>query len=160
MALNVLRVSREDWKDFSANAHRAVFNSIKPAEFDRIDYALLCIDSGKDEPTGYVTVRELDPETVYWQFGGGFPWAQKSIWMAKTYDALLKKQSEFSRRMTTRIENTNLPMLKLALSKGLLILGVRIWDGATLLELVKEFHGDDKHILKHADPKASLQKAT
>lgn len=160
MALNVLRISRDEWKQYSASAHRAVFKAVKPAEFDRIDYALLCIDTVKDEPTGYVTVRELDHETVYWQFGGGFPWAQKSIWIARTYDALLNKQAEFAKRMTTRIENTNLPMLKLALSKGLIVFGVRTFGGETLLELGKDFDGHSTKLLEHAQPKTSYQKAT
>lgn len=136
--MKVWEISKENWATFSEGAHRVVFEKEKPAYFDRIDYGLIAV-TGDDIMAGYVTVREVDHETVYWQFGGGFPWAQKSILMAKAYDALLAHQAGRSKRMTTFIENVNVPMLKLALSRGLKICGLRLTRETTLVEFVKEW---------------------
>lgn len=144
---------------FSEDAHKIVFGKLKPKTFDRIDYALLVIDEGTDSPIAYVTVRETDHQTVYWQFGGGL-WGQKSIKMARCYDEMLKYQGTKSKRMWTRIENENYAMLKLALSRKLKICGVFTMNGSTLVELVKEWNdGDTKHIRSDVKPALFNQEA-
>lgn len=159
MALRVDEIQAAAWALFSRNAHMAVFAYEKPATVDRIDYALLVVDTEKDTPVAYVTVRELDHESVYWQFGGGFKWAQKSILMARAYDKLLEHQSRKSKRMVTRIENTNAPMLKLALSRGLQIYGVRAHHDHVLVELEKEWTNEhNKNIFVDVEPEVSLIK--
>lgn len=137
--VKVLEISKTEWAKCSEDAHRAVFNKVKPGHFDRIDYALLAVLEETDQPVGFVTVREVDHETVYWQFGGGFSWARKSILMGRTYDALLEAQSRKSKRMVTYIENENVPMLRLALSRGLRICGLRSLKESALVEFVKEW---------------------
>lgn len=155
--LRILEIPASSWiANFSEYAHRITFKEVKPKKFDRIDYALLVIDTETDSPIAYVTVRETDHETVYWQFGGAF-WGQKSIKMARCYDEMLKYQSQKSRRMWTRIENDNYPMLRLALSRRLKICGAFHIGGTTLVELVKEWNsGDSLNILEHAEPEASI----
>lgn len=153
--LKILEIPASEWiEKFSEDAHRIVFKEIKPKAFDRIDYALLVIDAVSDSPIAYVTVRETDHQTVYWQFGGAF-WGQKSTRMVQCYDLMLKYQGTKSKRMWTRIENENYPMLKLALSRQLKICGVFHLTGTTLVEMVKEWDdGNGKHISKHAEPNA------
>lgn len=133
----IIRVSAEDWSKYSEDAHRAVFGTIKPAYFDRISYALLAI-SDTDEPVSYITVREHDHETVYYQFSGVFPKFRKTLTPVKAYTAFLEYQKCHSKRVTTYIENTNFAMLKMALFLKFVVIGTRTFGGSIFLDLVKE----------------------
>jgi hypothetical protein len=156
----ILQILPEEWaKRYSENAHRAVFGKIKPASFDRIDYALLYVVDEK--PAGYVTVRELDPDTVYWQFGGLFPWAQKSIRTISMIDETMAFQSKIAKRLVTYVENNNFSMLKFYLSRNLLITGIRHYNGSTLVELMKEWSdGNNPNIRQHEHQQTDVEKAT
>jgi hypothetical protein len=140
--LRVVRIEAEDWKaNFSEVAHLLAFSRNKPVAFDRIDYALLVLQG--DKPAAYVTAREQDHETVYWQFGGGFPWALRSILMTRIFDIVIGFEKLAGRkRLSIRIENTNLAMLKLAISRSWLVVGVLSIDGNTLVQLVKNINGE------------------
>lgn len=154
--IKVLEIPGPKWiEEYSEFAHKIVFNRLKPKSFDRIDYALLVVHVERDTPLAYVTVRETDHETVYWQFGGGL-WGQKSILMARSYDAMLQYQAKKCQRMWTRIENDNWPMLKLALSRRLKICGVFVAGKTTLIEMLKEWttDGDELDVLESLKPNA------
>jgi hypothetical protein len=134
--MRVEKLTPEQWKKLSGYAHEAVFGKTKDPLTERISYAWLVVEN--DRPAGYITVLELDADTAYWQFGGMFPWAWKSRMVAKSYDLCIKAQEKLSKRFATRIENTNTPMLKLALSRGFIPVGIRTYAGSVLLELVRE----------------------
>lgn len=140
--VRVFKIPAEEWAAHSENAHLATFAENKPANWDRISYALLIVHN--EIAQGYVTVRELDPDTVYWQFGGRFIPVRGSAMSLKLYRRLLEEQGKLSRYMTTFIENTNFPMLRLALAEGLKIIGIRNALGTVLLELVKEWPREEK----------------
>lgn len=129
--------TREEWAVFSEDAHKICFNELKPASFDRIDFALLCVDSGK--PCAYVTCRELDPDTVYFQFGGAFPETRGTLSSWKCYEKVTDFARTKYRRITTLIENNNVVMLKFAMKMGYRIIGIRNFGGSILLEHVLEF---------------------
>lgn len=135
----VIKISPEDWANgFSEDAHKIVFKEIKPASRDRISYALLVV---KDEVViGYVTVREIDDETVYWQFGGVVPQFRRSITAVKCVEMATDWQRAHSKRIVTYTENTNLPMLKLHLSYGFKIVGTRTYMGKVMVDMIKELH--------------------
>lgn len=136
--MEVLKLEKNTWLEYwSEDAHKLCFGTEKPKTFDRIDYALLVID--QEKPMGYITVRELDHESVYWQFGGAFPGTKQTVFTVRGYDLFLEFQSKVSKRVTTKIENKNYPMLKLALSRRFMIVGCGHWNGTTLVDLVKEF---------------------
>lgn len=138
MTVTVKKIPKERWAQFSEDAHRAVFDKIKPAEFDRIDYAWLAVEAD-EKPVGYVTVRELDHETVYWAYGGAFQWARKSLLAAKTYELLIAAQrAAGSRRILTYIEPDNVNMLRLAMAHGFRICGYRARGTINLVDLVLE----------------------
>ena len=138
------KVSADQWKKLSGFAHAAVFGKQKDPLAERISYAWLILEN--DKPAAYITVLELDSETVYWQFGGAFPWAWNSRTVTKSYDLALSAQGAISRCIATRIENNNFAMLKLALSRKFLPIGIRNYQGSVLLELVKEIdHGVPDH---------------
>lgn len=135
--VEVIQVLPKEWEAFSEDAHKICFHAHKPKSFDRIDYALLCTDNGV--PCGYITCREYDHETVYFQFGGTFPGTKGGVKSWLCYE----KCTEFARlryrRITTLIENDNQVMLKFAMKMGYRIIGIRNYAGSILLEHVLEF---------------------
>lgn len=131
--MEVDQLSPHEWRNLSESAHLVVFNEKRDACVDRIDYALI-VKRGS-ELCGYVTVRELDFESVYWQFGGALPDARGTAKVLPTYMALInwsKKQKY--RRINTLVENTNKAYLKLAAYVGFTIMGIRTFKGIILLE--------------------------
>lgn len=154
----IVRLTPTEWKGLAENAHVAMFSKSRPASMDRIDYVLVVDVDGV--LGGYITVRELDAETVYWQFGGAFEWARKQSIVIREYDELLLAQKVLARRIVTKVENTNTSTLKLHLSRGFLIIGTEFWDGKTLVVLKKELsNGDGQNFRQHAEPEASHQEA-
>jgi len=135
----ILRYTPEQWREYSEGAHAAVFGKNKPAERDRISYALLSVDEKTERLIGYVTVREHDHESVYWQFGGAFPALRNTTFPVRAYDEAIRYQQRLSKRIGTYVENTNYPMLKMALKFGFLIVGTRNFNGNVLVDLTKEF---------------------
>lgn len=88
---------------------------------------------------GYLTCRETDAHTLYWQYGGAFPGTIKSsmTWIGYQAFALWCKQRY--KRVVTYIENKNTVMLKMAMKIGFVIQGIKVFDGHILLEHVLEF---------------------
>lgn len=137
-----IKLSPLEWAArFSENIHKAVFKEIKPAYRDRISYALL-ITKGEDA-IGYVTVREMDNENVYWQFGGVLPEYRKSMTAVRCIETALEWQKEHSLRVVTYVENMNLPMLRFYLARGFIIIGTRHWEGKVMVDLIKELRNGD-----------------
>lgn len=137
--IRVEPLSTTAWNDISENAHKVAFGTVKPASLERIDFALMAVDSASDQPLGYVTCREHDAETLYWQFGGALPGTKGTIKSWRAYQEGLGWCEGRYKRVTTMIENTNLPMLELALKAGFLVNGIRYTADKILVELVKEF---------------------
>jgi RimJ/RimL family protein N-acetyltransferase len=151
------KVHKEEWAaHFSVHAHAAVFGTIKPASFDRIDYAWIAINTSNNDPVGYVTVRETDHETVYWAYGGGFQWARNSVLTGRAYKCLLEAQkASGTKRILTYIEPSNVAMLRLAMANGFRICGYRARGTISLVDLVLEFtDGDDEKLREHDQRKA------
>ncbi len=131
----------QQWKNHSEQAHAAVFGEIKRADLDRIDYAMVSRDG--DILTGYITCREWDAETIYWQFGGAFPGTKSTSLSFKSYTACVEYAKKRYKRVTTLIENTNPVMLKFAMKVGFKIVGIRNFRGQILLEHLLEFENVD-----------------
>lgn len=136
--IEVLRVEPEKWvSHFSEAAHKAVFNEIKPASLDRIDFALLALKN--DKAIGYMTCREFDSESVYWQYGGVVDEHKKSIDTVRVYEAFYEWHKKHYKRCSTYIENWNIAMLKMAFKIGYRVIGVRNFKNSILLECLLEF---------------------
>ncbi len=135
--ISVKRFTPDEWKLYSENAHWVCFGKIKPAEWDRIDFALMSMRG--HEPTGYMTCREWDHETLYWQFGGAFPGTKATSVSFISYQAFVDYCKARYKRITTLIENTNTPMLRMAMKVGFRICGTRVFKGDILLEHLLEF---------------------
>lgn len=135
--VEVIQVSAEEWPKYSENIHKLVFKEIKPASRDRISYALLFVK--EQEVIGYVTVRELDDENVYWQFGGVLTRFRRGLLGCQCFEMALEWQKARSKRVVMYVENKNLPMLKMALAYGFLIIGTRTFREFTMVDLMREF---------------------
>lgn len=121
----------------SEHAHFAVFKELRTRESDRIDYVLLGTDD-EDIPLGYITVRELEDDAVYWQFGGALPPIKGSIHSFGLYQDMLRWTFDKYERITTLIENDNAAYLKMAAKVGFKIIGCRTFKGKVLLEHLLE----------------------
>jgi hypothetical protein len=133
--LRVLEIDKFGWERFAQDARRTVFNETMPPEYDRIDYALLVIGSEKDEPVAYMTVRELDADSAYLKHGGAFPPVKGTFHSLKIYMEMLDYLKPKYKRLTTLVENTNTVYLKMALTAGFKIIGIRNFEGSILVEL-------------------------
>lgn len=109
-----------------------------PPEFERLDFALLAVATTTNTPVAYMTLRELDKETVYLKHGGAFDPARGTTMVMESYQAMLKYLDERYARQTTLVQNTNIAYLKLAMAAGFLAIGMRNFKGAILLELLRE----------------------
>lgn len=113
--------------------HRAVFNEIRESSENRYNYALVVANS--DKMVAYATVIEMDDETAYMQHGGAFPEFQGTAVVKRAYGMLISYLKAHYKRISTRIQNTNVPMIKLALSEGLLINGCFCYERDVFLSL-------------------------
>lgn len=133
-----MQVSAEEWANsLSEDMHKLVFGELKPASKDRISYALLFVKA--EEVVGYVTVRELDDENVYWQFGGLLTRFRRGLLGVQCFEMALEWQKARSKRVVMYTENTNLPMLKMALAYGFRIIGTRTFKQFLMVDLMREF---------------------
>ena len=131
--MEVRMLSPDEWSEVSQEAHKICFDELKLAEYDRISFALMAVD--EEKPLAYMTLQELDGLTVYLQHGGAFPGTRGSVNSYLAYVAMLKELKKLGyQRAGTYIENTNKPMLKMAMKAGWLITGIRTFEGSVLLE--------------------------
>lgn len=132
----VERIDSDKWLTDSETAHKLAFGAYRSRELDRIDFALITMKDSR--PAGYVTCLEMDSETVYWQIGGAFPDAKNTGVVVPCYLAMIDWCLDRYQRITTRIENTNTAMLRLAMKVGFLIVGTWNFKGSIYLELLLE----------------------
>lgn len=119
--MRVEQIGRPEWSKISQSALFVSFGEVFHPDFNRIDYALVCCDD--DNIYSYATVIEMNSESVYMQHGGAMPNIQGTIAVKRCYSAILEWLKLRYKLISTRIKNTNLAMLKLAMSEGLLIVG-------------------------------------
>lgn len=136
--MRVIRYEKEDWKRYSKEAHLICFKENRAQDLDRIDFALFGVGSG-DVPCGYITCRELDAETLYWQFGGAFPSVKGTALSYRCYVDFAEWCRPRYKRILTFIENENVVMLKMAMKIGFRIFGIRNTKEQILLEHLLEF---------------------
>lgn len=132
-------MEKEDWKELSKRAHLIVFNEDKDPLKDRLDFALVTEVEESSLLLNYVTCREADAETLYWQYGGSFPGTKGTILSYRAVQALLRYCQERYKRVFFYVENKNSAMLKMALKCGFLITGIRNYKNTILVEHLLEF---------------------
>lgn len=145
--VQIHRLSPVQWSLLSEQAHLVCFKEISHCKDERIDYALVAEDENNvGTPAGYMTCRELDSRTVYWQFGGTFPGTKGTLKSLQAYKAAIDWHRGKYKTVFTLVENTNRPMLKFAAHVGFVIQGIRLFEGRILLE----------HVLNLDQPKGEI----
>jgi len=135
--IEVRKLSKDEWMDMAEKAHLICFNEERPRELDRIDYALLNVSN--EEVLNYCTVKELDAESVYWQFGGAFPNSKGTVHSARSYARNIAWTfSQGYKRITTYVKNTNTNMFRIQLKCGFIPVGMRTIQGEIFIELLLE----------------------
>lgn len=144
MKIEVQWQTRDQWGVFSEQAHKIVFSEKRPSELERYDYALVGINQETRDLLGYATVRELDGESVYWQYGGAFPTSKASVWALQVYQAFVAWTRARYKRVTTLVESENVAYLKLAMAVGFRVIGCRTFKGKIYCELLNDFEKGEK----------------
>jgi RimJ/RimL family protein N-acetyltransferase len=133
--MNIEKVSPAEWYEMAGAAHLVMFAEDRPPDVDRIQFALIQGD-GRN-PHSYLTARELESDSCYIQFGGVFP---KFRGQQHGNDYMKRYMDWFWEhgyvRINCLVENTNLPMIKVLLSTGFLVIGCRFFEGIVLLEFL------------------------
>lgn len=138
--IEVKQLDPHEWAALSESAHLVVHNEQRPFSLDRIDFALLCVEGS--EVLVYVTAKELDAESLYWQYGGAFPTASKSIVAFRCFQKMLSYcQEKEYKRVSLYVKNDNFPMLKFCLAQRFKAIGLRTFAGEVFLEMFKELTG-------------------
>ena len=135
--MEVRRLTKDEWANFSEDAHQVVFDEYRPKGFDRLDYVLLLVE--EDRVVSYVTIKEMDHFSCYWQFGGVMPdfrGQHKSYDVVKAFETYCR---EHYLRAGFLVQNTNKNMLVLAVKSGFSPIGMRTFKGDIFLEFTKEF---------------------
>jgi hypothetical protein len=131
--VEVKSFSRDEWKKVSKGIHLYAFDEHLEDDQETISLALMAI---KDEtPQAYCTLIDLDKYTCYMQHGGALPGADKFT-TTKSYVKLVEWVKNKYPRITTKIRNDNIAMIKLALGVGFVIIGVEFYDDGVFLSLV------------------------
>lgn len=124
------------WRQYAESAHLILFNEKRPKEMNRIDFALMATE--KEIPLGYITIRELDNESIYWQYGGIFPSIKDTAVAFRVYRRGIEYCiAQGYKNISTLVDNTNIVMIKFAFKMGFKIIGIRYFDGKILCELTK-----------------------
>lgn len=131
--MRIEQVGKPEWDKLAANAHLISFGEIRPPEFNRFHYALVCCDD--ENIYSYTTIIELDQESAYMQHGGAMPNIKGSIMVKRCYAMTVAWLKLRYKRISTRIKNTNIAMLKLALSEGLKVIGCDCYPDGVFLHL-------------------------
>jgi len=134
--MDVQRFTPEQWYAYAESAYALVFGEHRDPWCDRISYALLAHDG--DNAIGYVTCRELDHESVYWQFGGALK-EYRGVKAVRGLEAFLTYAEGKYKRITGLVENNNVQTMTIAMKKGFRVIGIRNINGKILLEMLKEF---------------------
>jgi len=135
--VNIHRLTLDEWNKMSENAHFICFREKRDPSMNTFDFALFVEDN--DKPMSYATCIEMDKESVYMQHGGAFPSIAGTALSYRSYHVILKRLAETYKRASTRIQNTNTPMLKMAIRAGFLINGVDVLENEIFVHLKNDF---------------------
>ena len=128
----------DQWKKFAKRAHDEVFLQTKDPQKDRSDFAVLGLCNGA--PCGWSSFIELDADTLYIQYGGLFAHKRKTPYALSIYKKMhewIDDQKKWARVLMC-VANDNVPMLKVALSCGMKIVGTRTVGSEVMVEFMRE----------------------
>lgn len=128
------QVLPQQFAQLAPAVHAAVFKERPRQTYEnRYNYALVvALD---DQMIAYSTIIEMDDETAYMQHGGALPESKGTIKAKRAYTLMIEWLKSKYKRISTRIQNTNVPMIKFALSEGLIIDGCFCYERDVFLSL-------------------------
>ena len=129
----------------SHDAHTAMFDELKDTESERIDLVLLVVDE-EDRACAYVTLKELDRDNIYWQYGGVFGAFRNKGLIYQAMEQVIRWCGERYRRVGFRVENTNYAMLRIAAKFEIPIMGIRNFRGHIMVEHLLDFEEEQNGI--------------
>lgn len=129
----LFKVSKDEWNKLAENAHLAVFKERRDPSMNTFDYALVV--ATPTDIYGYATIIEMDAKSAYMQHGGSLPTIRSTAHAKGIYHNMIEWLKERYEHLSTRIENKNLAMLKLAMSEGLLVNGCDCYPDGVFLHL-------------------------
>jgi len=131
------RLTLDEFKSLSEDAHMVVFNQVRPRHKNTFDFALV-VEDESGTPLSYATCIDFDSDSVYMQHGGAFPSAAKNVKTVRSYHTMINHLRENYKRASTIINAQNLPMIKLAWSAGFVIHGADVMTDGVWLHLMNE----------------------
>lgn len=133
----VLSVDGKTWKEkYSEHFHVSTFGFFRDSKIESADMALVAF---KDNvPFGYVQCIEISKNCLYWQLGGALEHFQGSIGALPAVMEGLQLSLRQYPRIETRVLNTNIRMLHMAMKMGFRIFGTRFTEGEIYVELYIE----------------------
>jgi hypothetical protein len=132
MNFEVIKCTPEKWANYSKYAHRAVFGETRDPQLDRISYAMLVHNN--DRPIGFTTCREIDRESLYWQYGGCFD-GNKGIPAVRAFEAVFNDSKQKYKRISTLVKNDNVNYLHMLMKFGFRAIGIRVFGNEIFLEM-------------------------
>ena len=129
-------LTKSEWDKWAEDAHLIAFSEIRPAHMNRYDYAI--VTQYALEPLGYITVRELDSESVYIPYGGAFPSAKGTKRSFDSFGHMLEKLSSAGiKNIMFYVNNKNLKMINFAHGYDFFINGCRMFEGEVFVEFLR-----------------------
>lgn len=138
MNLSASIETKEYWDHFVMDASEDLFGELFPKEVYK-DYDFVVLIQNEDkEHVCYSTIKEVDAETAYLNFGGTFSKFRGKGLTRECFNKIVGiLKSKYPRLgMTCRTQNT--PMVKLGLGEGFMIIGMRMVYGFVNIELLYE----------------------
>lgn len=130
--------SKEYWEMYAATANKELFGDMYPDEvYKDYDFVVLVTNEDKDKVC-YSTVKELDKETVYLNFGGTFSKFRGKGLTNECFNKIVSCLKDKYKRLGLTCRTKNIPMIKVGLNEGFEIVGMRMVYGFVNLELLYE----------------------
>lgn len=137
MRLNTEIFRKAYWQEYEEAAHRELFGEdyIEEAK----DYDLVILVTTEDgEKFFYSTVKELDSQSAYMNFGGMFKLFRGKGGGQRGFHEVVCCLKERYKRIGFTCRTKNFPMIKLGLNEGFVIIGMRLVYGFPNLEFLLE----------------------
>lgn len=137
MKLQANVLSKIEWKWIEKAVHEDIFgDDYKGVHLD-YNYAVLVLTED-GERFSYSLVKELDRDTAYLPYGGMFKMFRGYNGGYRGFHEIIEKLKKSYTRIGFATRTTNIPMIKLGLNEGFIIIGLRKVFGLPNVEFLLE----------------------
>lgn len=135
--LQLVKIPKEqlDGK-FLEDLHKSIFDEHIPSEYFRYDFGLIAQDDEGRLAT-YALVREVSGETLELAWGGTSKEC-RGITSKMALDFFTQECLALYENVMYQTSNKNIPMIKLGLSLGYIIVGCRVANGGELFLILNK----------------------